>query len=139
MSYDIIVYTQSSRFPDPVRLGAELSARAPGLSVPPSLDLRSARGYVPIASTGFAVTRWAITEDQIEDHKQALRDAGEPDDEYLGVLQASDTCVTFRCNDDQEISAARWVAGAIATLSGGFVCDPQEGVTVQGGYLPDRR
>jgi hypothetical protein len=139
MSYHFIIYyTRSNRFPDPARLAAELSSRAPGLSLPSSIDLRVARGFIPIASTGFEVTRSPITSAQIEDHREALKEAGEADDDHVAVLQASDTRTTFRCKDDKEISAARIVAGAVATLSGGYLSDPQQDITVQGGYLTEQ-
>jgi hypothetical protein len=139
MSYDFIIYTRSDRFPDPTQLAAELSAHAPWLSLPSSIDLRVARGFVPIDSTGFEVTRSPITSAQIEDHRGVLKEAGEADDDHIAVLQASDTRTTFRCKDDQEISAAQIVAGAVATLSGGYLCDPQKDITVQGRYLPEQR
>jgi len=137
MSYDFIIYTRSNRFPDPDRLAAELSSRAPWISLPSSIDLRVARGFVPIATTGFEVTRSPITSAQIEDHREALKEAGEADDDHVAVLQASDTRTTFRCKDEHEIAAARIVAGAVATLSGGYLSDPQKDVTVEGSYLPE--
>jgi hypothetical protein len=136
MSYDFIVYTRSNRIPEPARLAAELSSRAPWLAMPSSFDLRDASGYIPLATTGFEVWLEPITEAEIEGHKEALKHAGEEEDGHLAILQACDTSVMFNCKDDQEISAARIVAGALATLSGGFLCDPQKGVTVEGGYLP---
>lgn len=136
MSYDLIVYTHSSRFPEPNRLAEEVSARSPGLALPPSFDLRVVRGFVPLDSTGFEVTRSAITAAQIESHREALRENGEADDEHLAVLLEMDTRVTFCCKDEDEISAARVVAGAVAKLSNGFVCDPQYDVLVRGDYLP---
>jgi hypothetical protein len=137
MSYDFIVYTLSSQIPEPARLAAELSSRAPWLGVPPSFDLREASGYVPLATTGFEIWLEPITAAEIEDHKEALKEAGEPDDDHLAILQGCDTSVMFNCKDDREISAARIVAGALAALSGGFLCDPQKGVTVAATYLPE--
>lgn len=136
MSYDFIVYTHSSRFPEPHRLAEEVSARSPELALPPSFDLRAARDYVPLEKTGFEVTRSPITEAQLDSHREALREAGEADDEHLAVLLESDTRVTFRCKDDGEIEVAKLVAGAVAKLSNGFVCDPQRDVMVRGRYLP---
>ena len=136
MSYDFIVYTRSNRLPEPARLAAELSSRAPWLALPSSFDLRTANGYVSLAPTGFEVWLAPITAAEVEDHKEALKEAGEEDDDHLAILQACDTCVMFHCKDDNEISAARLVAGALATLSGGFLCDPQKGVTIEGSYLP---
>jgi hypothetical protein len=135
MSYDFIVYTRSNRIPEPARLAAELSSRAPWLALPSSFDLHEASGYVPLATTGFEVWLAPITAAEVEDHKEALKEAGEKDDDHLAILQACDTCVMFHCKDDKEIFAARLVAGALATLSGGFLCDPQQDVTVGGGYL----
>jgi hypothetical protein len=132
MSYDFIIYTRCDRFPDPASLAAELSSRAPWLCLPSSIDLRVARGFVPLASTGFEVTRSPVTSAQIEEHRDALKEAREADDDHVAVLQASDTRTTFRCKDDQEISAARIVAGAVATLSGGYVSDPQKDITLRG-------
>lgn len=136
MSYDFIVYTQRNRIPEPSRLAAELSSRAPWLALPASFDLREARGYVPLAGAGFEVWLSPITAAEIEEHKKALKEAGEEDDDHLAILQSSDTCIMFNCKDDEEISAARIVAGALATLSRGFVCDPQRDVTIEGSYLP---
>jgi hypothetical protein len=135
MSYDILVYTHSSRFPEANRLAEEVSARSPGLALPPSFDLRVASGFVPLDSTGFEVCRWRITAAQIESHREALKENGEADDELLTVLLESDTCVAFSCQDDAEISAAKIVAGAVAKLSSGYVFDPQLDVAVRGGYL----
>jgi len=136
MSYNFVVYMRSSRFPDPAQLIAELSSRAPWLVLPSSFDLHVARGYTPVGNSGFEVTRSPITAEWIEDHREALKEAGEDDDQHLAILLASDLRITFRCKDDQEISVVRIVAGALATLSGGFLRDPQEDVTVEGSYLP---
>jgi hypothetical protein len=136
MSYDFVVYMRSDRFPESARLAAELSSRAPWLVLPPSFDLRDARGYTPLGNTGFEVTRSPITAARIESHKKALKENEEADDQHLAILLASDMRITFRCKDDDEISAARIVAGALATLSGGFLRDPQKGVTIEGSYLP---
>jgi hypothetical protein len=136
MSYDFIVYTQINRVPEPDRLAAEVSAHAPWLALPLSFDVRVDEGYVPLVSTGFEVSRWPITSEDVEQYREDLREDGEADDEYLAVLLDSDTTITLRCTDDAEISVARVVAGAVAKLSNGFVCDPQLGVTVRGGYLP---
>ena len=132
----VIVYTRSNRIPEPSRLAAELSSRAPWLVLPASFDLREARGYIPLGSTGFVVWLSSITAAEIERHKEALKEAGEGDDVHLAILQASDTHIMFNCKDEKEVAAARLVAGALATLSGGFVCDPQTDVTIEGGYLP---
>src|ERR1700755_2314215 len=123
MSYDFIVYTQRARLPAPDRLAEELSVV--GLVIPPSVDLRIARGFVPMSDTGFEVTSSEITREQIEDHKSALAEAGEPDDDHLAILLASDMRMTLRCREPAEIATARIVAGAMAKLSNGFVCDPQ--------------
>lgn len=134
MSYDFIVYTRSERLPDPDRLAEELSVV--GLATRPSADLRIARGFVPMSETGFEVTRSNITKEQIEDHKNALAEAGEPDDDHLAILLVSDLRMTFRCREPDEIAIARVVAGAVARLSAGFICDPQLDITVHGAYLP---
>jgi len=136
MSYSLIVYTQNSRFPEPNRLAEEISARSPGLEWSPSCDLRVVRGFVPLGSTGFEVTRSAITAAQIESHREALREYGEADDVHLAVLLEMDMRTTFRCKDEDEIAAASVVAGALAKLSDGYVCDPQYDVLVRGDYLP---
>jgi len=136
MSYDFVVYMRSNRFPESARMAAELSSRAPWLVLPSWFDMRVARGYTPIGDSGFEVTRSPITAARIEDHKEALKEAGEEDDDHLAILLASDMRITFRCKDDQEISVARIVAGALATLSGGFLRDPQKDVTIEGSYLP---
>lgn len=136
MSYDFIVYMQINRVPDPDRLAAEVSVHAPWLALAP-FDLRVDEGYVPLASTGFEVSRSPITSKDVEDYRELLREGGEvDDDEYIAVLRESDTTITLGCKDDAEISAARVVAGALAKLSNGFVCDPQLDVTVRGDYLP---
>lgn len=137
MSYDFIVYTQRSRIPVAARLAAELSSRAPWLDVSPSFDLRETRGYTPLGTTGFEVWLEPILATEIEDHEQALKEAGAPPDQHLAILRACDTSVMFNCKDDKEIRAARIVAGALAVLSGGFLCDPQTGVTVAASYLPE--
>jgi hypothetical protein len=139
MSYDVIVYMHSSRFPELNRLAEEVSARSPRLALPPSFDLRVASGYVPLGSTGFEVMSSPITSKDEEDYREICREDGEAvdaDDEYLTVLRESDTCITFCCQDDEEILAARLIGGAVAKLSDGYVCDPQLDVTVRGGYLP---
>jgi len=135
MSYDVIIYLHSSRFPEPDRLAAEVSAYAPWLALAP-FDLRVDEGYVPLASTGFEVSRWPITSEDVEEYREALRADGELNDENLAMFIESDTTITLGCIDDAEISAARIVAGALAKLSNGFVCDPQLDVTVRGDYLP---
>jgi hypothetical protein len=136
MSYDFIIYMRSNRFPEVAQLAAELSSRAPWLVLPSSFDLRVARGYTPVGDAGFEVTRSSITAARIEGHKKALKEAGQDDDHHLSILLASDMRITFRCQDDQEISVARLVAGALATLSGGFLRDPQKDMTIKGSYLP---
>ena len=136
MSYDLVVYMRSNRFPGSAQLTAELASRAPWLAVPSSFDLREARGYTPVGNTGFEVIRSQITEARIEAHRQALKESGEKDDEHLMILLASDMRIMFCCQDDDEISAARIIAGALATLSGGYLRDPQENITVKGSYLP---
>jgi len=135
MSYNFVVYMRTSRFPEPPQLAAELSSRAPWIVVPTSFDLREAQGYTPVGGTGFEVTRSQITAEWIEDHRQTLKERGEKDDEHLAILLASDMRITFRCKDDEEISVARIIAGALATLSGGYLRDPQKDVTVKEGYL----
>lgn len=138
MSYDFIVYTQINRVPEPDRLAAEVSVHAPWLALAP-FDLRVDEGYVPLASTGFEVSRSPITSKNVELYRELLREEGEveaDDDEYIAMLLESDTTITLGCRDDAEISAARVVAGALAKLSNGFVCDPQLDVTVRGDYLP---
>jgi len=136
MSYDFVVYMRSDRFPEPAQFAAELSSRAPWLVLPSSFDIRVARGYTPVGRSGFEVMRFPITAARIEGHKKALKEAGEEDDQHLAILLASDIRITFLCKDDQEISVARIVAGAFATLTGGFLSDPQKDVTVEGSYLP---
>jgi hypothetical protein len=136
MSYDFIVYTQINRVPEPDRLAAEVSVHAPWLALAP-FDLRVDEGYVPLASTGFEVSRSPVTSKDVEDYRELLRDEVEADDdEYIPMLLESDTTITFWCRDNAEISAARVVAGALAKLSNGFVCDPQFDITVRGDYLP---
>ncbi len=135
MSYDFIVYTQINRVPEPDRLAAEVAVHAPWLTLAP-FDLRVHEGYVPLASTGFEVSRWPITSEDVEEYREALEEDGALNDEKLAVYTESDTTITLGCTDAAEISAARIVAGAVAKLSNGFVCDPQLGVTVRGGYLP---
>lgn len=136
MSYSFVVYMMSDRFPEAAHLGLELASRAPWLEVPASFDLREAQGYTPVGSTGFEVTRSRITAEWIDDHRQRLKELGEKDDEHLAILLASDMRITLRCKDGEEISVARIIAGALATLSGGYLRDPQKDVTVKGGYLP---
>jgi len=136
MSYNFVVYMRSNRFPESAQLTAELSSHAPWLVLPSSFDLRVAEGYTPVGHSGFEVTRSSITATRIESHKKALKEAGEQDDAHLAILLASDMRITFRCKDDQEIAVARIVAGALATLSGGFLRDPQKDVTIKGSYLP---
>jgi|SRR5882757_5655484 len=133
MSYDFIMYVRFDELPSPSQLAEEL--RIMGLDTAPSLDLREARGFVPMADTGFEVVHSPITTEEIQDHESALRAAEEPDDEHLVILRASDTTMTFWCHDEREIAVARQVAGAIAKLSRGVVCDPQTGEVAHGGYL----
>lgn len=133
MSYDVILYLKFNEFPSPGQLAQELSSA--GFASPPSLDLREARGFVPMGDTGFEVSCAPITADEIRDHQNALRVADEADDEHLLILRESDTTMTFWCHDESEVAAARQVAGAIARLSRGYVCDPQTGEVTQGSYL----
>jgi hypothetical protein len=133
MSYDFLVYTRRDRFPAPDRLVEEL--RSHGLAMPPSLDLIAADGYVPIADTGFEVCCADLTSAHVEEHQSALREAGEPDDDHLAILRASDLFISFGCHDEREIATAKLVAGAIAKLSNGYVCNPQIGEVVHADYL----
>ncbi len=147
MSYDVIISLHSSRFPEPDRLAKEVSARSAReghrLVLPPSFDLRVAEGFAPLDSTGFGfeVMRSPITSKDVDDYLDICReDDEEPEDEYVTMLRESDTSITFCCKDNWEILVARLIGGALAKLSDGYVCDPQLGVTVRGGYLPrDKR
>ena len=133
MSYDFLMFVRRDSFPAPSRLADEL--RPDGLVMPPALDISAADGFVPIADTGFEVCCSDLTEAHVAEHQNALREAGEPDDEHLAILRASDLFVSFGCHDDREIAVAKLVAGAIAKLSNGYVCDPQTGEVVRGDYL----
>ena len=146
MSYDVIIYLHSSRFPEPNRLAKEVSARSARartrLVLAPSFDLRVADGFAPLDSTGFGfeVRRSAVTSKNVELYLEICRDHDEePEDEYLTMLRESDTSITFGCQNDWEILAARLIGGALAKLSDGYVCDPQLDVTVRAGYLPRNR
>jgi len=145
MSYDVIISLHSSRFPEPDSLAKEVSARSAReghrLVLPPSFDLRVADGFAPLDSTGFGfeVMRSPITSKDVDDYLDVCRENDEePEDEYLTMLRESDTSITFGCQwqNNWEILVARLIGGALAKLSDGYVCDPQLGVTVRGGYLP---
>jgi hypothetical protein len=136
MSYDFIVYVRREQLPSAEQVSDELEAHERELHVPSSVDFSTVRGYVPISDTGFEVTRSAITPQDVEDHRSALREDDEPDDEFVTVLLASDMQITFRCRSQREIEAARLVAGAVAKLSNGYISNPQDGTTVLADYLP---
>jgi hypothetical protein len=132
MSYDFIMYMRRNDFPEAGRLAEELR---PFVLTMPMLDLRLTDGFVPVSDAGFEVSCSDVTARDIEEHQNALREAGEPDDEHIAILRASDMCMSFGCRDDREIRVAKLVAGAIAKLSKGFVCDPQTGEVAHGDYL----
>lgn len=129
MSYDLIVYTRHDRLPSPDALGAALAETQETVEIVGSIDLRSARGHVPARiggrDTGFEVLLARISTDEIQDYKEDLEASGEEDDGFLKVLTENDTRVTFRAKGDDEITAARAVANALASLSGGMFSDPQ--------------
>ncbi|MCA9674709.1 MAG: hypothetical protein H6708_05080 [Kofleriaceae bacterium] len=139
MSYDFIVYVRGDQLPDPSRLAAELEGCSPPVRILPGADIRQAEGFFPVEvagrRSGFEVWRSPITGEDVARHKATLARLGEPDDDHLTILSTCDMDMTLTCHDADEIAAAKLVAGALATLSRGFLCDPQEDVTVEGRYL----
>jgi hypothetical protein len=139
MSYDFIVYVKKGRLPTPEALAAQLSSRLPALVLPPTFDVRTARGYIAAQNdgreAGFDVLRGAITPASVEDYRAELREAGEPDDDHLAIIGTTDTRLTFSGKTNDEIAVAKEIAGAVATLCGAFLCDPQTGSIVEGRLL----
>ena len=131
MSYDFIVYTRSERLPSRHELTTALeSSGGPVIDDQVFPDLASASGgFVPVTSggeaTGFELSSYPITTEEIEAFKADLQASGEEDEEFLHVLTTNDVTITFRCRDDREIEAAHLVAEAVARLSNGVLCDPQ--------------
>lgn len=133
MSYDFMLYVKRDSLPGTAVLNHELAAA--GISVPRTFDIKVASGFVSVLDAGFECSISAITAWHVEDHIKALKAAQEPDDEQLVILRSSDALVCFGCRTEREVELAGIVVGALGKLSGGYVCDPQTGEVVHGGYL----
>lgn len=139
MSYDLIVYTQRERIPDPDRFIAALAAATPSVFIAEEFaDMRRPRsGFVPVRveerDSGFELYAATITKQDIEDFQADVQDSGEEmtggSARYLKILTSCDTMLTLLAKDELEAKAARAFADALASLSKGYVNDPQTGVT----------
>lgn len=136
MTYDLIVYTTRNKIPAVSLVAVEVCTQSPDLILPEWWDVRTHEGFLPIGDVGFEVWISDIAAEQIEQYKRTLAEEGEIEDFYLSILLACDTRITFCCNGEGDVIAAKVIAGAIAKLTGGFACDPQSDITVEANYLP---
>lgn len=141
MSYDLIVYTQRERLPDPHRFVIALAAATPAVVLDEErADLRRARaGFVRVrlgdGETGFELYTAAITQQAIDDFRDDVRGSGQEmsggNARHLAILTSCDTTLTLVAKDELGATAARAVARVLARLTEGHLTDPQTGVTTR--------
>ncbi len=139
MSYDLCIYTQRERIPDPDRFMASLAAATPPVIIGGEFaDMRHPRsGFVPVRveeqDSGFELYAATIDKQDIDDFQADVQGSGEEmtggNARYLKILTSCDTMLTLVAKDELEAKAARAVAGVLASLSEGYLTDPQTGIT----------
>jgi hypothetical protein len=116
--------------PETNALANRLSGNSPRLALKGELHWS---GLMPVTfddkETGFELRLSPVTSSDLIDYEKELAESGEEDDGFLSILQGSDCQITVACNDDVSIAAGKAFSLAIASLSGGHVCDPQTGRT----------
>jgi hypothetical protein len=139
MSYDLIVYARRERIPDPDRFLAALAATTPVVAIGEEFaDLRRPRtGFVPVRveerDSGFELYAAPISRRDIDDFQADVQASGEEmtggNARYLKILTSCDIMLTLVAKDELEAKAARAVASVLASLSEGYLNDPQTGLT----------
>jgi hypothetical protein len=116
-----------------------LAAASPSVVVAdgfPDLQARGG-GFAPLVvdgqAAGFEISSAAISPIRADLFRQDVEESGEgfgpANLRYLEILTTCDTHFVFACRDEREIQAALVVAEVLASLSGGYVRDPQKGTT----------
>lgn len=128
MSYDFIVYTNRAKLPDEASLARHLAASTSRVVLKDGLTWS---GFLPVLldskDTGFELHASPITENDRRDYLEDLQESGEQDTAFLNILTTSDYQVTVSCTDDTSRAAGSVFAAAVASLAGGYLCDPQTG------------
>jgi hypothetical protein len=141
MSYDLTVYTRRDQLPSPERFNSALSAVSPEIVLGRDFpDFRNPTGGMVSLSldgepAGFEIAASSIAPNRAElflkDVEGSDDEMGPADREYLEILQTCDVYFVFACRGEREIRAAEIVAATLASLSGGYVSDPQKGTTTK--------
>ena len=148
MSYDFIIYTRRERIPSADALAAAVQRASPPLTVTGRVPDPGRSGFVPVTGpqgeTGFEAYYGEIMAADAADYEQQLaagRAAGEAiepaDLEHLEILRSCDLSITFSAKRPDEIEAAGRVAHALATMAGGWLCDPQRDATIRLPWPPE--
>jgi hypothetical protein len=80
----------------------------------------------PTSSAAISPIRADLFRQDVEESGEGF---GPANLRYLEILTTCDTHFVFACRDEREIQAASVVADVLASLSGGYVRDPQKGTT----------
>jgi len=138
MSYDFNVYFRRAAFP---ALPALRERLRPRLEITDDVDFLTDTGWVNVildgSPTGFEVYSSPIDEDRRAGYRARLARNGSPPDQHLGMLESCDFDLNVNCKRN-ELTAARLVMTAIATMTNGWLSDPQEASTVQLGSSGSR-
>lgn len=146
MSYDFIIYARRDRLPSPESFASLLASASPAVLIEPTIPNPDRDGFVPVTmqqrQTGFEICYGAVTSDEADAFAADLdatrargEDVEEGDLEHLTILRTCDVQIILGAHDPHEIEAANRVARALASVAGGYFCDPQEDLTI-GPQLP---
>lgn len=133
MSYDFSVYTCVRRLPTLAELQVLVSKSRPDLQFDDVVPLMELDGFFPAtlggAEAGFEVLIGPITDQERNEHREALATAPDQSDHgYLDALENSDVDFMFTCQTPAAIDAARTFAMELARATGGYFIDPQLGI-----------
>jgi len=137
MSYDLQVYARADRLPPPETLSERVRQSHPHVTFELPLDVRTQKGFFPLrvdgVKTGFQLGLSQITEEDIEDYLEDLRESGgiaEEGDAFLRALRSNNVVLHFLCQSESEIEVAKIISEAIARHCHGALIDPQEDTQV---------
>jgi hypothetical protein len=139
MSYDLSVYTRRDKLPTSQQLASALAAASPSVIVGDDFPDLGGRfgGFASLVvnghASGFEIASSAISPTRAELFRQDVEESGEEfgpaNLQYFEILTTCDLHFVFSCRDEREVQAAAVVAEVLASLSSGYVTDPQKGTT----------
>ena len=136
MSRDFNVYFCRKDYPTIEVLRGELKRAGGRVAIDDDTNFLVDEGFMPVVldgkPTGFEVYSREIDEAYRARHRERLRQSNASPDDYLRILEACDFDLNFNCKaDEREVTAARLVMTAIATVTRGWFSDPQTGTMVR--------